>query len=161
MAFWIASVAGLAVAYFFGSIPTAYLAGKFLFDVDIREHGSGSVGATNALRVLGKWPALVVLLVDILKGIAAIVFVRWLCSWLFTHPFFAPTSALDQQTYPEEYNGDRFISLRSTRPDFGLNIDGHFATLEQAKAYVEGLADAWRGRIASTKMLLKQSRCLA
>jgi glycerol-3-phosphate acyltransferase PlsY len=90
MAFWIANVAGLVVAYLFGSIPTAYLAGKVLHSVDIRELGSGSVGATNALRVLGKWPALVVLFVDILKGVAAIVFARWLCSRFF---------ALDQQSW--------------------------------------------------------------
>jgi glycerol-3-phosphate acyltransferase PlsY len=99
LAFWIANVAGLAVAYLFGSIPTAYLAGKLLYDIDIREHGSSSVGATNALRVLGKWPALVVLLVDILKGMAAIAFVRWLCSWLFAHPFVSLPPALDQQTW--------------------------------------------------------------
>jgi glycerol-3-phosphate acyltransferase PlsY len=94
MAFWIANVAGLAVAYLFGSIPTAYLAGKLLYGLDIREHGSRSVGATNALRVLGKWPALVVLTVDILKGVAAIILVRW----LLASPFVTPPSALDQQT---------------------------------------------------------------
>jgi GNAT superfamily N-acetyltransferase len=96
MARWIANVAGLAVAYLFGSIPTAYLAGKLLYGLDIREHGSKSVGATNALRVLGKWPALVALLVDILKGAAAITFVRWLCSWRFALLFIAPP--LDRQT---------------------------------------------------------------
>ena len=95
MAFWIANVAGVAIAYLFGSIPTAYLVGKLLYGLDIREHGSKSVGATNALRVLGKWPALGVLLVDILKGVAALVFVRW----LFTHPFVAPPPAFDQQTW--------------------------------------------------------------
>lgn len=99
MAFWIANVAGLAVAYLFGSAPTAYLAGKLLRGLDIREHGSGSVGATNALRVLGRWPALAVLLVDVLKGVAAIAFARLLCSWLFALPFVARPPALDQQTW--------------------------------------------------------------
>jgi glycerol-3-phosphate acyltransferase PlsY len=100
MAFWIANLAGLAVAYLLGSTPTAYLAGRLLYGLDIREHGSRSVGATNALRVLGKWPALVVLLVDILKGVAAIIFTRWLCSQLFALAFVAPTPpALDQQTW--------------------------------------------------------------
>jgi len=99
MAFWIANIAGLAVAYLCGSIPTAYMAGKLLYDLDVRQHGSKSVGATNALRVLGKWPALVVLLVDILKGATAIIFVRWLCSWLFSDPFVAPPPALDQQIW--------------------------------------------------------------
>lgn len=96
MAFWIATVAGWAAAYLLGSIPTAYLVGR-MRGLDIREHGSRSVGATNALRILGKIPALVVLLVDVLKGVAAIVLVRWLCSWLFAH--VEPPPALDQQAW--------------------------------------------------------------
>jgi glycerol-3-phosphate acyltransferase PlsY len=95
MAFWIATVAGLGVAYLLGSIPTAYWMGRWLYGLDIREHGSRSVGATNALRVLGKWPALVVLLVDVFKGVAAIILVRW----LFALPFVAPPPTLDRQTW--------------------------------------------------------------
>lgn len=95
MIFWAASVVGLAIAYLFGSTPTAYLAGKLLRGIDIREHGSKSVGATNALRTLGKWPALVVLLVDVLKGVGAIVFARW----LYTLPSVIPPTALDLQTW--------------------------------------------------------------
>jgi len=89
MAFWIASVGGLAVAYLLGSVPTGYLAGKLLRGIDIREHGSRSVGATNVLRTVGKWPALVVLLVDILKGAAAVFFARWFYPWLMTWPSVA------------------------------------------------------------------------
>ena len=70
MVFWIASAVGLAVAYLLGSTPTGYLAGRLLEGIDIREHGSKSTGATNVLRTLGKWPALAVLLVDVLKGVA-------------------------------------------------------------------------------------------
>jgi acyl phosphate:glycerol-3-phosphate acyltransferase len=99
MFFWIASVAGLAIAYLFGSTPTGYLAGKLLKGIDIREHGSKSTGATNVLRTLGKWPALVVLLVDVLKGVAAIVFARWFYPWLYTLPFLTPPAALDLQTW--------------------------------------------------------------
>lgn len=46
-----------AVAYLCGAIPTGYWLGKLLKDIDIREHGSGSTGATNVLRTLGKVPA--------------------------------------------------------------------------------------------------------
>ncbi len=60
-------------AYLLGSFPTAYIAGKILKDIDIREHGSKNVGATNVFRVLGKGPGLVVLIVDILKGFLAVV----------------------------------------------------------------------------------------
>lgn len=64
------------LAYLLGSLPTGYLAGKLLKGIDIREHGSGSTGATNVLRTLGKGPALVVFLVDVLKAVVAIALVR-------------------------------------------------------------------------------------
>ena len=99
MVFWIASLVGLGFAYLAGSIPTAFLVGKLLKGIDIREHGSRSVGATNALRVLGKWPAFVVLLVDLLKGVAATLFARWFCPWVYGLPFAPPPTALDLQTW--------------------------------------------------------------
>jgi glycerol-3-phosphate acyltransferase PlsY len=97
MVFWIASAVGLAIAYLFGSVPTGYLAGKLLRGIDIRKHGSRSTGATNVLRTLGKWPALAVLLVDVLKGVAAIVFARWFYPWLHTWPPATPPATLDLQ----------------------------------------------------------------
>jgi glycerol-3-phosphate acyltransferase PlsY len=66
----------LIAAYLLGSIPTGYLAGRLLKGIDIREQGSGSIGATNVLRTLGKGPALVILLVDALKGVGAIALVN-------------------------------------------------------------------------------------
>ncbi|MGY5778686.1 glycerol-3-phosphate 1-O-acyltransferase PlsY [Rhizobium sp. LEGMi135b] len=86
MVFWIASAVGLVIAYLLGSIPTGYLAGRLLKGIDIREHGSRSTGATNVLRTLGKWPALMVLLIDVLKGATAIVFACWFYAWLQTLP---------------------------------------------------------------------------
>lgn len=65
----------LLIAYLLGSIPSGYLAGRLLQGIDIREHGSGSTGATNVLRTLGAIPAVLVLLADILKGVAAIALV--------------------------------------------------------------------------------------
>ncbi|PWJ87861.1 glycerol-3-phosphate acyltransferase PlsY [Mesorhizobium loti] len=99
MLFWIASGVGLAIAYLFGSTPTGYLAGKLLKGIDIREHGSKSTGATNVLRTLGKWPALVVLLVDVLKGAAAIIFASWFYPWFPTLPFVTPPTTFDLQTW--------------------------------------------------------------
>lgn len=95
MIFWIASAVGLAVAYLFGSLPTGYLAGKLLKGIDLRQIGSGSTGATNVLRTLGTWPAAIVLLADLLKGVAAIVFVRWSYPWIYS---FTPPAAPDLQT---------------------------------------------------------------
>jgi glycerol-3-phosphate acyltransferase PlsY len=77
VAFWM-SVGLLIAAYLLGAIPAGYLAGRGLRGIDIRQHGSKSTGATNALRVLGVWPALLVLLVDLLKGGAAVGLVLWL-----------------------------------------------------------------------------------
>lgn len=62
---------GLGISYLLGSIPTAYLLGKIFQGIDIREHGSKNVGATNAFRVLGKGPGAIVLAIDIIKGLAA------------------------------------------------------------------------------------------
>ncbi len=64
----------LAASYLIGSIPTAYLFGKILKGVDIRKAGSGNIGATNAMRVLGKGAGITVLLLDILKGFVVVVF---------------------------------------------------------------------------------------
>ena len=80
MVFWIACVIGLAIVYLFGSLPTGYLAGRLLKGIDIRQHGSNSVGATNVLRTLGKWPAIIVLVVDVMKGAGAVFFAKWFYS---------------------------------------------------------------------------------
>lgn len=58
----------IIASYLLGSIPTSYIFGKIFKGIDIREHGSGNVGATNAYRVIGKLPGLIVLAIDIAKG---------------------------------------------------------------------------------------------
>jgi glycerol-3-phosphate acyltransferase PlsY len=63
----------LAVSYIIGSIPTSLMAGKMLKGIDIRNFGSGNAGGTNAFRVLGWKPGLIVTLIDIVKGIVASV----------------------------------------------------------------------------------------
>jgi acyl phosphate:glycerol-3-phosphate acyltransferase len=68
----------LLCGYLLGSIPAGYLAGRWLKGIDIRQQGSGSTGATNVLRVVGKGPALAVFLVDVLKGTAAVVLAKML-----------------------------------------------------------------------------------
>ena len=62
-------VIGLVLAsYLLGAIPTSYLAGRVARGIDLREHGSGNLGATNAFRVLGWRIAVLVFVVDIAKG---------------------------------------------------------------------------------------------
>jgi len=70
------AVISIAISYLLGSIPSGYLAGKLILDIDIREKGSGSTGATNVLRHVGKLPALAVFLIDISKGILSILIAR-------------------------------------------------------------------------------------
>ena len=59
----------IILAYLIGSIPVAYIFGRMVKGIDIREHGSGNMGATNAFRVLGRGPGTAVLILDIIKGI--------------------------------------------------------------------------------------------
>jgi glycerol-3-phosphate acyltransferase PlsY len=59
---------GLLVAYLVGSIPAAYLAGRAVRGIDLREHGSGNLGATNVMRVMGAKIGMIVLAFDAAKG---------------------------------------------------------------------------------------------
>ncbi len=59
------------IAYLLGSIPFALIVGKVGYQIDVREHGSGNLGATNAFRVLGTKAGIIVTLADILKGTLA------------------------------------------------------------------------------------------
>lgn len=65
-----------AGAFLAGAIPTAWLFGKFLKQTDIRRHGSGNVGATNAFRVLGKKAGIAVFVIDFLKGAVPVYLAR-------------------------------------------------------------------------------------
>lgn len=68
----------LVCSYLLGSIPSSYLAGRFARGIDLRQHGSGNLGATNAFRVLGWKVATPVFLFDVAKGFAPpFFFVRW------------------------------------------------------------------------------------
>ncbi|OEC01473.1 glycerol-3-phosphate acyltransferase [Lysinibacillus sphaericus] len=62
-------------AYLIGSIPSGLWIGKIFYKTDIREHGSGNLGATNTFRILGKKAGLVVTVMDVLKGTAAVLLV--------------------------------------------------------------------------------------
>lgn len=64
----------IVIAYLLGSFPTAILAGRLLQNIDIREHGSGNAGATNVFRVLGWKAAIVVLLIDMVKGFVPVFY---------------------------------------------------------------------------------------
>lgn len=68
-----APIVGLIISYLAGSIPSAYIAGR-LRGVDLRKHGSGNLGATNVVRVLGAKTGAVVFIADLLKGFLPVYF---------------------------------------------------------------------------------------
>lgn len=66
----------IAIAYSCGSLPFGYWAGR-LKGIDIRKHGSGNIGATNVIRVLGKGTGVPVFALDMLKGLVPVAFAEW------------------------------------------------------------------------------------
>jgi glycerol-3-phosphate acyltransferase PlsY len=66
------NIIALIAAYLLGSLPSAVWIGKIFYGVDVREYGSGNAGATNTFRVLGRTAGIPVLIIDILKGYAAV-----------------------------------------------------------------------------------------
>ena len=79
----------IIIAYLLGSIPTGYLAGQYLQGIDIREHGSGSTGATNVLRTIGKKAAVAVLAIDLLKGAVAVLLVKFVYASAISEVLFS------------------------------------------------------------------------
>jgi len=80
----------IVAAYLIGSIPTAYWIGKGFFNIDIREHGSKNMGASNTFRVLGPVWGIVVLIIDLGKGMGAVQLALLVHStdWLGTEKSF-------------------------------------------------------------------------
>lgn len=80
----------VVIGYLIGSIPSSYIAGRMVCGIDLREHGSGNLGATNTFRVLGPRVAAPVMVADIVKGfVPAFLFIRWdnseLWSWALAY----------------------------------------------------------------------------
>ena len=70
----------IVISYLLGSLPTGFLIGKYLKNIDLRTIGSGSTGATNVLRNVGKWPALFVFIIDVGKGFIAVTIAKELAN---------------------------------------------------------------------------------
>lgn len=72
------AIISIILSYLIGAISFSFIIAKWLKGIDIRQHGSGNAGATNTLRVLGKGPAICVLMLDVGKGILAV----WIGKWM-------------------------------------------------------------------------------
>ena len=106
----------MLAAYLLGSIPTGYMAGHYLKGIDIREHGSGSTGATNVLRTVGKSAALAVLAVDLLKGAIALALVNLVYSF--------ESGFLPEQWHPWLITGAALCAIIGHSKSVWLNFTG-------------------------------------
>ncbi len=98
-----------ALSYLAGSIPASVWAGKLMYGIDLREHGSGNAGATNAFRVLGFKAGVISTLVDMGKGALAAGLIAqidlgdipaWSTDWPSLIPLLAGVCAMIGHMYP-------------------------------------------------------------
>jgi len=90
----------ILLAYLIGSFPSGLIIGKTFYKIDIREHGSGNLGGSNAMRVLGKKGGLVVYILDILKGSLAVFVAMHFYDFHAIHPLIVAIFALIGHLYP-------------------------------------------------------------
>jgi glycerol-3-phosphate acyltransferase PlsY len=91
------------VAYLIGAVPSGLIVGRVVAGLDVRQYGSGKMGATNVARTVGWGPALVVLLADVLKGVVAILLGRVLAGPALDMPIadaIAGSAALIGHNWP-------------------------------------------------------------
>lgn len=84
-------IIAILIGYAFGCIQTAYILSKTIGKMDIREHGSGNAGASNITAIMGWKYGFIVGLVDILKGVFAVLVVKWIYP---AHPDLAYLSGI-------------------------------------------------------------------
>ncbi len=92
----------LLISYFLGAIPSGFILGKILKKIDIREHGSKSIGATNVLRTLGVVPGIISLIFDFFKGFFAVEIGRLLLAQSSEHTILGFNPCFDY-TNPQTY----------------------------------------------------------
>ena len=92
----------LLISYLFGTIPSGFILGKLIKKIDIREHGSKNIGATNVLRTLGVIPGIISLIFDFFKGFFAVEIGRLLLAQSCEHTILGFNSCLDY-TNPQTY----------------------------------------------------------
>jgi len=96
---WAGFVFLVVVCYFLGAIPFSLIIGKVFYRKDLRTMGSGNLGTTNALRCFGPVAGALVLILDGLKGAAAVYLARWLFPQLATPALSASLSKLVRLAY--------------------------------------------------------------
>lgn len=102
------------IAYLLGSIPSALIVGKIGYNLDIREHGSGNLGATNTFRTLGMKAGSIVTVADILKGTIATI-IPFLLFDSDVYPLIIGVFAVIGHTYPlfAKFKGGKAVATSS------------------------------------------------
>jgi glycerol-3-phosphate acyltransferase PlsY len=90
----------IILAYFIGAIPFGYLVVRFTSGRDVRDEGSGNIGATNVLRTSGRAPAIATLVLDIAKGFAAVWLAQWLTDGSYNWMALAALAVMAGHAYP-------------------------------------------------------------
>lgn len=103
------------IAYVLGSIPTALIVGKVGYNIDIRQHGSGNLGATNTFRVLGIKAGSIVTVSDILKGTIATLIPLIPIFEVEVYPLAIGLFAVLGHTYPlfAKFKGGKAVATSS------------------------------------------------
>ncbi|MBB5149533.1 MULTISPECIES: glycerol-3-phosphate 1-O-acyltransferase PlsY [Ureibacillus] len=136
------NVIAVICAYLIGSIPSGLWIGKIFYKTDIREFGSGNLGATNTFRVLGKKAGMVVTIMDILKGtVATILPIFPFFSDTIVHPLILGAIAAVGHMFPifAGFRGGKAVAtsggvlLGYSWPFFIILIIGFFISLKLTK----------------------------
>ncbi len=111
---WVAGIEAVVVGYLLGGIPPGLVLGRLLRGIDIREHHSGKIGATNVQRTLGWGPAALTLILDVGKGAAAVLIARALAADLVA-PYSDLVVSLAAIAVVAGHNWSIFLGLRGGR----------------------------------------------
>jgi glycerol-3-phosphate acyltransferase PlsY len=126
MALTILAIAASAViGYLLGSIPTGYLVIRLIRGEDIRRHGSGRTGGTNAMRAGGVGAGALTMIGDVLKGYAAVIVARWLAGPAAMASLVAFVSALAGLAAVIGHNWSIFLGFKGgagTAPNIGASM---------------------------------------
>ncbi len=142
-------IAVLAVGYLLGSVPSGLLIGRLAFGIDVREYGSRRTGATNVLRTVGKGAAAAALVLDLGKGVLAVLAAKAL---LPQEPWAHVLAALAAAA---GHNWPIFVGFRGGR---GVVVSaaalGVMNPLVLLAIIVAGLTVIWRTRYVSLGSVL-------
>lgn len=129
--------------YLLGSIPTAVWYGRVFHGIDVRKAGSGNAGATNSLRVLGKKAGIVVLCVDILKGLGAVLLAKYFVEESSFVPMWVGLAAVLGHLFPiwAQFRGGKGVAtslgvILALFPIGALGALLVFLTVTKATKYV-------------------------